>query len=348
MNDGELIPRSLIPIGIKQIVLRETALQDISDGLIFRTEFNSFSGNDVKDQSGNNSDVTISGATKISGYVNGNALNFDGTDDYCYQKIYDTEQGAVSIVVADGSATLTDDGQDFTAYASALTDKKYMVVVRDQENDIAWGYIGALDGGATSVALYSTRTGSTRNLAGKAVAFDDGDTLTYEIRRSVFNDTFTNGFTIGVWINVTSIAGAAVFISKYDYGINQRAIRLQQDATETVTGYISVNGVATVAVTSTSTVDDSQWHFIVFTYVPSTSFSVYIDGVSEGENTTTIPASIFDVPIPFNLGGNYSTGSRRNEFKGKMQNPFIYNKTLTASEILQLYNYQLIKLGVAG
>ncbi|MFH0924236.1 MAG: DUF2341 domain-containing protein [bacterium] len=100
-------------------------------------------GATITDASGKGTDLTsVGGATAVSG-VRGKALSFNGTTQYLKQKTYATQEGTVRISTANGQAFLWDDGQDFSPYVAQDGNNPYMVVVKDAENDVAWGYCGA-------------------------------------------------------------------------------------------------------------------------------------------------------------------------------------------------------------
>lgn len=110
------------------------------------------------------------------------ATSGTATDDPSrWKEGINSNQGTVSITTTAGSATFTDDGQDFTSYIAETGSNPYVVIVQDEGGDIARGYVGALNGGVTSITIYSTRTGATQSYASIDADFTTGDTLTYEI-----------------------------------------------------------------------------------------------------------------------------------------------------------------------
>ena len=101
----------------------------------------------------------------------------------------ETDKGTVTINVADGTAALTDSGQDFTAYAipSGATGKgarRFKVYIYEG-TDVISGYLDVLNGGATSIKLFNAQAGGSQNVEGGNASiptgFDTGGTLTYKI-----------------------------------------------------------------------------------------------------------------------------------------------------------------------
>ena len=95
------------------------------------------------------------------------------------------------------------------------------------------------------------------------------------------------------------------------------------------------NGGSFTSVSSTSTIHDGDWHHLMGVFSTSTSMKIYIDGVLEATNTTSIPSSIDNDPADFEIGrrgdGNYY-------WNGEIANTHIYNCALSANEVLHNYN----------
>jgi len=87
---------------------------------------------------------------------------------------------------------------------------------------------------------------------------------------------------------------------------------------------------------SPSAINDGNWHHVAFTYTPSTSLILYIDGDAVDTNTSSIPASLQNSAENFFIGkwGNSSSEM----FPGEISNVAIYNQTISAEDIKYLYN----------
>ena len=101
----------------------------------------------------------------------------------------ETNKGTVTMNAADGTAALTDSGQDFTAYAipSGVTGKgarRFKVYIYEG-TDVISAYLDILNGGATSVKLFNAQAGGAQNVEGGnasiPAAFNTSGTLTYKI-----------------------------------------------------------------------------------------------------------------------------------------------------------------------
>lgn len=101
----------------------------------------------------------------------------------------ETNKGAVTMNAADGTAALTDAGQDFTAYAipSGVTGKgarRFKVYIYEG-TDVISAYLDVLNGGVTSVKLFNAQAGGSQNVEGNnasiPAAFNTSGTLTYKI-----------------------------------------------------------------------------------------------------------------------------------------------------------------------
>lgn len=101
----------------------------------------------------------------------------------------ETEKGTVTMNAADGTAALSDTGQDFTAYAipSGVTGKgarRFKVYIYEG-TDVISGFLDVLNGGATSIKLFNAQAGGSQNVEGGNASipagFNTSGTLTYKI-----------------------------------------------------------------------------------------------------------------------------------------------------------------------
>jgi hypothetical protein len=80
----------------------------------------------------------------------------------------------------------------------------------------------------------------------------------------------------------------------------------------------------------------TDWHHVVFVYIPSTSMTLYIDGVQKGQNTSAIPSSITNGTAPFFIG-NDDAGN--DYLDGTIDEVGVHNRALSETEVAQLYNF---------
>ena len=80
--------------------------------------------------------------------------------------------------------------------------------------------------------------------------------------------------------------------------------------------------------------NDNQWHHVVVVILDNSNAALYLDGVLEEDDTT--PSGAWDTDSNANLyiGGRADTGG---DFNGSIDEVLIYNRSLSADEIKQLY-----------
>jgi len=132
--------------------------------------------------------------------------------------------------------------------------------------------------------------------------------------------------------------------SKWDSAGNQRAYVLWTVGTKlrlTISSALTA-GVA-VNVDSTNNIVADTWTHCAGVFIPSTSQKVYLNGVLDNTNTTTIPASIANSSRNLASGADYSNSATPNAnwLAGTVGEVLIYNRALSALEVMS--NYQATK-----
>jgi hypothetical protein len=114
-------------------------------------------------------------------------------------KSYDKEIGTVSAVKTVGSASITDNKQDFSDWENATEtgNASYVVIAKDAKGNEVWGWLGASsgdDGETINVFRERNLTGATQGWNGSYDAFDENSTITYFIKESYLSvaDAFTS------------------------------------------------------------------------------------------------------------------------------------------------------------
>jgi len=90
------------------------------------------------------------------------------------------------------------------------------------------------------------------------------------------------------------------FMSKWGSAGN-RSYRMRITASNGFIFEVSSDGTAVTSVTSTVTPSAGPWYFLLAEYNPSTSLTIWVNG-TKTQNTTSIPASIFDSTVDLLLG----------------------------------------------
>jgi hypothetical protein len=140
----------------------------------------------------------------------------------------------------------------------------------------------------------------------------------------------TGAFSFSAWVKTTSNTYDAIYFKGNSIALSDIYIRMQNNGTIR----FFINNVSK-NVTSSTTVNDGNWHHIMCVYVPSISMTLYIDGAQDAQNTSAIPTAIN------NNYGNITLGSDRGSsqfWEGNISNFHIYNRTLSSTEVLHNYN----------
>ncbi len=83
-------------------------------------------------------------------------------------------------------------------------------------------------------------------------------------------------------------------------------------------------------------VDDGNWHHLTAVYDASNSLKIYIDGVLNNTNSTSIPSSIANKTVDIIIGESNTSGYY--EFPGNISNAAIFNSAITEDQVLSIYN----------
>ena len=139
--------------------------------------------------------------------------------------------------------------------------------------------------------------------------------------------TQLNNFTICSWFKSSATGYARIADKKYDTGF-----WFGSNNSPTLWG----GGVKQASNYNNITLSNNQWHFLAMVRV-GTSLTVYGDGVTN-TNTTTCGAGSID-STALSLGGTVNDGGgQRDWLNGNISQVSIYNRALSASEILQNFN----------
>ena len=148
----------------------------------------------------------------------------------------------------------------------------------------------------------------------------------------------TGDFTVEAWVNATTLAGSSrVILGKFDNGgvSANVAYGLRTMATGE-TRFEVGNGTSTVS-SPTYTISTGTWYQVVgvWTNVAANSIELYINGQSQGSNSHAF-ASILNSTNALYLGA-YNGGEYSQYWDGKIGVTRVYNKALSAAEVLQNY-----------
>ncbi|MFA6315415.1 MAG: LamG domain-containing protein [Candidatus Paceibacterota bacterium] len=177
-------------------------------------------------------------------------------------------------------------------------------------------------------------TTTTLGRIGQALSFDGSDDYINLDNKTTWNLASTS-HSISAWIKVSNRpATSAHIISRFTGGSPGAGYVIYIGST----GTIGVELRATtdhMYLTSTNTLNNNQWYHIVYTLSQGSltgTGTLYIDGVSN--RTDTYTGYLIDYNTILKIGSNVTLSL----FNGSIDEVRIYNRALSASEILNLYN----------
>ena len=143
----------------------------------------------------------------------------------------------------------------------------------------------------------------------------------------------TGELSISLWFKTSTTPTASGYlISKGVSPYTSRNFGIWFSSSNTVRA--AVNGVSGLVTSPASNYNDDNWHHCVFTFTPSTSTILYIDGSAVATNTTSIPSAINNITSNLEIGKNVSE-----YFDGEISNVAVYNSALTSSQVSTLFNF---------
>jgi hypothetical protein len=140
--------------------------------------------------------------------------------------------------------------------------------------------------------------------------------------------------TVSVWANLTAVTGTAADLISFAGGQGSVDIRLDDTGTNTKVFYYAGGGTWTGEIDTGIAYAGTGWHLFTYVVNPAASIeSFYVDGVLKG-------TAAYAAPIVYSGGGTYTaigSGSEGN-FKGTIDDVRIYNRALSQSDVMTLYN----------
>jgi hypothetical protein len=151
----------------------------------------------------------------------------------------------------------------------------------------------------------------------------------------------TSGLTQEVWFNYTSIPATTIFIGLQYGAFTNNTYALFKDA-NLIYGGVNTSGSFNAIGTGTTNLVGNRWYHFVHTYDGSTQ-KLYLDGVlmTTGSQSGTIQYDVNNTRVLIGADDNsgYNSGASY-PHPGKMGQVRIYNRGLSAAEVLKNYNAQ--------
>jgi hypothetical protein len=198
-----------------------------------------------------------------------------------------------------------------------------------------------LTGNANNGTLTNGPTFNSAN--GGSILFDG--TNDYILGSSAANLNFgTGNFTACAWFKSNTSIRRTI-LSRFDsdgLGIVERGYYIDILATGKIRSAFETNGSNYRVVDSNTVVNTNSYFYVSITRTNQTTINCYINGIFENSNTLTggSPSSIDTVTAPFSIARqtDYQAPSFSNNFIGNVSTAQMYNRALSATEVLQNYN----------
>ena len=145
--------------------------------------------------------------------------------------------------------------------------------------------------------------------------------------------------TLAAWAKYDTTNTIDEIIAR-DKSATDKGYRLTKESDGVITCYIASSATVWVSAAAATLPSAGGWYNIACVYTPSTSVIIYINGVQDGINTTSIPASQRSATVGPIIGQRCTTCTG-SPFDGIIDDVRVYNRALTAAEVAQLYNQGL-------
>ncbi len=191
-------------------------------------------------------------------------------------------------------------------------------------------------------ATFNNFSGSpwTMGPMGQTVIFDSSNFDYISVPDSPGLD-ITGALTLAAWIYITDLSDVdnRGIITKYNEGAASRGYSMVINCTDDVLGMInSFDGTsADDVIYGSQTLVVNRLYHVASVFVPSTSVTLYIDGVVDVNVTSSIHASNHNTDAPLWIGANWALDLTRRFFGGTISEVRVYSRALDSNEILDLY-----------
>lgn len=146
----------------------------------------------------------------------------------------------------------------------------------------------------------------------------------------------TNNITVSVWVKTPSTIAIENIVGKYDSATNQRSHLLQLYSGGRFRLLVSKTGgtnIYEVFGTSGTIVADTTY-FVTYT-IANQTMKIFVNGALHATGSPLPSSGIFNSSATFKLGRETNSGT---DWSGDAANLLVFNRVLSDSEILNLYN----------
>lgn len=178
-----------------------------------------------------------------------------------------------------------------------------------------------------------TGTTLTEGISGKARTFNGtSDLISFGNPSSL---QILSSLSLEAWVKTSAAIGYRGIVSKMGTGAPYYGYLLRENSTGYAEFGISTTGSNYTSVSGTTLINDGEWHHIVGTYTPYTYLQIYVDGVLQNTNSTSISGAIYNTSGNVIIGCTYTTPSEC--MSGSIDEVKISNTTRSAEEIAETY-----------
>lgn len=148
----------------------------------------------------------------------------------------------------------------------------------------------------------------------------------------------TGSLTMSAWIKLESTSVTGTIGGKWETSSNRRQYVAKVNTSGNVTFSVSSDGSSSATVTGGTSLSTGTWYFVTVVFTASTSIEIYINGVSDGSSTSSIPSSLYSSSGSFFIGYNSLGASSTEFFDGLIQDFTVWNTSLSSTEVSDLYD----------
>jgi hypothetical protein len=308
------------------------------------------------------------GPSSATTYYNGVTPPADGYTIYSYNA---AQTSKLSFHTASNDSALITytngvSGQNFTTATQCLnwyaTQSNYVCVNRDYEGIVTNGLALNLDAGFTPSYSTSGTTWYDLSYGGNNGTLTNGPTFNSSNGgRLVFDGVDDNvginnpsilqnqNFTISIWINPSSATNVITAIVDYDHGVLQGWVIQSEDATTNRYYYLGYYDGSTfqpstgIGVGKGVQLTNSVWQNLTYTKNGTTVIG-YLNGSQNFTSTGNNSNVSYQANKNLMIGGTVSISGRN--YNGNFSSTQIYNRALSATEVLQNFNAQKSRFGL--
>lgn len=222
---------------------------------------------------------------------------------------------------------------DYTGYllgrAGTSGDFSVIEIIDFEPNGTSFQF--TVDAGQITNGNYYT-LGWTVSSAGNAIDLDGSND--YVLVADASSLDISGNLTLEAWINLGTTPPSANegIIAKYLTAGSQESYTLDINTSGNVVFDVSSDGSTNTTVTSGSTISTGEWTHLAAVYTPSTSLQIYINGVLDAENTTSIPASLHSGSADLWIGAS-SVINANNQIDASIDEVRVWSTARSKSQI---------------